>query len=143
MRSCNIEGDFPAFLSQQYQLKELDLSSNNIVGNIPSWLWDLPNLDMLILSDKNMEGSLPWQISHQFSVVDLQGNRLYGTLPTLDFVSFLLDMSDNMFNGSIPNIRPPSNIWASIFLSFLGNNLSEEIPSSTCTNSDRVGILDL
>ncbi|GLJ41848.1 hypothetical protein SUGI_0866370 [Cryptomeria japonica] len=31
LRSCNIEGDFPPLLSQQYELEYLDLSSNYIV----------------------------------------------------------------------------------------------------------------
>ncbi|GLJ42394.1 hypothetical protein SUGI_0878070 [Cryptomeria japonica] len=102
LSSCNIEGDLPAFLSQQYQLVGLELSDNNIVGNIPSWLWGLPSLQFLNLSKNQLEGSLPPKISYSFKVVDLHGNRLYGFLPALDFVTEALDLSDNEFNGSIP-----------------------------------------
>ncbi|XP_059066531.1 receptor like protein 23-like [Cryptomeria japonica] len=131
LRSCSIEGNFPAFLSQQYQLSLLDLSDNNIVGNLPSWLWDLPYLDMLNLSNNNLEGSLPFKISLTFHTIDLHGNRLYGSLPALDFVSYGLDLSNNGFNGSIP-----TTIGIIYTLSLSGNNLTGEIPSSICNNSD-------
>ncbi|XP_059066551.1 receptor-like protein EIX2 [Cryptomeria japonica] len=137
LRSCNIEGDFPPLLSQQYELEYLDLSSNYIVGNLPSWLWDLPYLRMLNLSYNQLEGSLPRKISHKFTVVDLKENKLYGSLPPLDFVSFMLDLSDNKFNGSIP-----ATIGSIYFLSLSGNNLTGKIPSSICTDSNEWGILD-
>ncbi|GLJ41807.1 hypothetical protein SUGI_0865430 [Cryptomeria japonica] len=135
LQSCNIQGNFPAFLSQQYQLSWLDLSDNNIVGNLPSWLWDLPNLYLLNLSNNQLEGSLPRKISHSFGTVDLHGNRLYGSLPALDFGAYGLDLSNNGFNGSIP-----TTIGIFETLSLSGNNLTGEIPSSICNN---YGVLDL
>ncbi|GLJ59560.1 hypothetical protein SUGI_1514120 [Cryptomeria japonica] len=138
LQSCNIQGNFPAFLSQQYQLSRLDLSDNNIVGNLPSWLWDLPNLHQLNLSNNQLEGSLPRKISHSFLTVDLHGNRLYGSLPPLDFGSHALDLSNNGFNGSIP-----TTIGIFDTLSLSGNNLTGEIPSSICNNSDYHRVLDL
>ncbi|GLJ41804.1 hypothetical protein SUGI_0865210 [Cryptomeria japonica] len=130
LQSCNIQGNFPAFLSQQYQLYGLDLSDNNIVGNLPSWLWDLPYLLLLNLSNNQLEGSLPRKISHSFLTVDLHGNRLYGSLPALDLASYALDLSNNGFNGSIP-----TTIGIFDTLSLSGNNLTGEIPSSICNNS--------
>ncbi|XP_059072182.1 receptor-like protein EIX2 [Cryptomeria japonica] len=138
LQSCNIEGNFPAFLSQQYQLSLLDLSDNNIVGNLPSWLWDLPYLEVLNLSNNQLEGSLPRKISHSFYTVDLHGNRLYGCLPVFDFGAFGLDLSNNGFNGSIP-----TTIGIFDTLSLSGNNLTGEIPSSICNNSDYYRVLDL
>ncbi|GLJ31187.1 hypothetical protein SUGI_0624960 [Cryptomeria japonica] len=130
LRSCNIGGGFPAFLSQQYQLEGLDLSGDNIVGNIPSSLWDLPNLSMLNLSNNQQEGSLPRQISHNFTVVDLHGNRLNGPLPALDFVSGILDLSNNEFNGSIPpTIRTPSFL-SLLVLDLSKNKLTGPIPAN-------------
>ncbi|GLJ41811.1 hypothetical protein SUGI_0865660 [Cryptomeria japonica] len=138
LRSCSIEGNFPAFLSQQYQLSWLDLSDNNIVGNLPSWLWDLPNLYLLNLSNNQLEGSLPRKISHSFLTVDLHGNRLYGSLPALDFAANGLDLSNNGFNGSIP-----TTIGKCDTLLLSGNNLTGEIPSSICNNSGYHRVLDL
>ncbi|XP_059066536.1 receptor-like protein EIX2 [Cryptomeria japonica] len=138
LQSCNIQGNFPAFLSQQYQLNGLDLSDNNIVGNLPSWLWDLPYLSMLNLSNNQLEGSLPRKISHSLNTVDLHGNRLYGSLPALDFAANGLDLSNNGFNGSIP-----TTIGIFDTLSLSGNNLTGEIPSSICNNSDYFRVLDL
>ncbi|XP_059071883.1 receptor-like protein EIX2 [Cryptomeria japonica] len=138
LQSCNIQGNFPAFLSQHYQLSWLDLSDNNIVGNLPSWLWDLPNLHQLNLSNNQLEGSLPRKISHSFLTVDLHGNRLYGSLPALDFAAYGLDLSNNGFNGSIP-----TTIRIFDTLSLSGNNLTGEIPSSICNNSDYYRVLDL
>ncbi|GLJ41849.1 hypothetical protein SUGI_0866380 [Cryptomeria japonica] len=93
---------------------------------------------MLNLSYNQLEGSLPRKISHNFTVVDLKENKLYGSLPPLDFVSFMLDLSDNKFNGSIP-----ATIGAKDFLPLSGNNLTGKIPSSICTDSNELGILDL
>ncbi|XP_059066554.1 receptor-like protein EIX2 [Cryptomeria japonica] len=138
LRSCNIEGELPAFLSQQYLLMELDLSNNNIVGNLPSWLWDLPYLLLLNLSNNQFEGSLPGKISHKFWGVDLRGNRFYGSLPALDFVTTLLDLSDNEFNGSIP-----ATIGTSTFISLSRNNLTGEIPNFIFSGSDYLVNLDL
>ncbi|GLJ42298.1 hypothetical protein SUGI_0875600 [Cryptomeria japonica] len=139
--SCNIEGDLPAFLSQQYQLERLDLSDNNIVGNLPSWLWDLPYLQYLNLSNNQLEGCLPQKISNGFHVVDLHSNRLYGSLPALDFASEILDLSDNGFNGSIP-----AKIDIPVSVSLSGNNLTGQIPSSICFlrySTGNYGALDL
>ncbi|GLJ13537.1 hypothetical protein SUGI_0214810 [Cryptomeria japonica] len=41
LSSCNMDGDFPSFLSTQYNIDELDLSNNSLGGNIPDWLWGL------------------------------------------------------------------------------------------------------
>ncbi|XP_059066533.1 receptor-like protein EIX1 [Cryptomeria japonica] len=131
--SCNIEGNFPPFLSQQFQLNVLDLSDNSIEGNLPSWLWDLPNLSFLNLSNNMLEGSLPRKISHTFMTVDLHGNGLYGSLPALGFFSYLLDLSDNEFTGSIPETNGKF-----LFLSLSGNKLTGEIPTFACTDSTEI-----
>ncbi|XP_057863074.2 receptor-like protein EIX2 [Cryptomeria japonica] len=137
--SCNIEGDLPAFLSQQFLLELLDLPDNKIVGNLPLWLWDLPNLQYLNLSNNQLEGCcLPRKVSHNFTMVDLHGNRLYGSLPALDFVSDILDISDNEFNGSIP-----ARVGTSYSLSLSGNNLTGQIPSSICSGPYSLDVLDL
>ncbi|GLJ41871.1 hypothetical protein SUGI_0866950 [Cryptomeria japonica] len=124
--------------SQQYLLKELNLSNNNIVGNLPLSLWDLPNLLLLNLSNNQLEGFLPQQISHNFWGVNLHGNKLYGSLPALDFVTYLLDQSDNEFNGSIP-----ARIGTSTFLLLSRNNLTGEIPNFTFIDSNYLVNLDL
>ncbi|GLJ42282.1 hypothetical protein SUGI_0875170 [Cryptomeria japonica] len=134
---CNIDGGFPAFLSTQYSFLDLDLSHNNIVGKIPNWLWDLPALEVLLLSNNQLQGYLPSVISKGFAFVDLKRNKLQGSLPSLENSMGLLDVSENNFSGPIPTIMKADSLVLS------SNNLTGEIPSSFCTNTIQIQILDL
>ncbi|GLJ42279.1 hypothetical protein SUGI_0875140 [Cryptomeria japonica] len=127
MRSCNVEGDFPAFLSTQYSLVDLDLSDNKIVGAIPTWLWDLPVLEVVTLSNNQLQGFLPSVISKKFERVDLKRNKLQGSLPFFKNCMYFFDGSKNNFTGSLPATMYAGHILLS------GNNLTGEIPSSFCS----------
>ncbi|XP_059066671.1 receptor-like protein EIX2 [Cryptomeria japonica] len=127
MRSCNVEGDFPAFLSTQYSLVDLDLSDNKIVGAIPTWLWDLPVLEVVTLSNNQLQGFLPSVISKKFERVDLKRNKLQGSLPFFKNCMYFFDGSKNNFTGSLP-----ATMYAGYTL-LSGNNLTGEIPSSFCS----------
>uniref|UniRef100_A0A0D6QRW2 Leucine-rich repeat-containing N-terminal plant-type domain-containing protein n=1 Tax=Araucaria cunninghamii TaxID=56994 RepID=A0A0D6QRW2_ARACU len=138
LRSCNIEGYLPAFLSSLYFLSFLDLSDNNIVGNIPTWLWDLPNLEGLNLSNNKLEGPVSILSFKSYQVIDLHRNGLQGSLPSIsgEYLHFL-DLSHNEFNGSIP-----ATMGKVFYLVLSENNLSGGIPDSLCTESP-LSLLDL
>ncbi|GLJ27499.1 hypothetical protein SUGI_0539510 [Cryptomeria japonica] len=130
LRSCNLHGEIPGFLSTQYSLQNVDLSENHIVGNIPTWLWDLPDLQVLNLSHNRLEGSLPPVISMlQNPTIDLHNNSLHGSIP--DFTPYYLDMSENRFNGSIP--RSICSGYSMIFLDLSKNVLTDLIPTGLGT----------
>ncbi|GLJ27501.1 hypothetical protein SUGI_0539530 [Cryptomeria japonica] len=126
LRSCNLQGEIPGFLSTQYSLQNVDLSENHIVGNIPTWLWDLPDLIVLNLSHNQLEGSLPPVISMFNPSIDLHNNSLHGSIP--DFTPYYLDMSENRFNGSIPR-SICSGYSMIIFLDLSKNGLTDLIPT--------------
>ncbi|GLJ42221.1 hypothetical protein SUGI_0874040 [Cryptomeria japonica] len=126
LRSCNLQGEIPVFLSTQFLLEYVDLSDNNIVGNIPTWLWELPSLLGLNLSHNRLEGSLP-PVSKYIWRLDLHNNSLHGCIP--DLSGFYLDLSDNKFNGSIPrSICSASNEF--MFLDLSKNRLTGVIPTN-------------
>ncbi|GLJ41957.1 hypothetical protein SUGI_0868620 [Cryptomeria japonica] len=138
LSSCNIEGNFPASLSTQYSLEDLDLSDNRIRGDVPTWLRDLTNLKMLNLSNNQLGGFLPQLNYSNFDFVDLHNNSFQGPISALSFYGFILDLSHNMFNGSLPTTLIP---WYTLSLS--ANNLIGGIPDLICTPGNGLKILDL
>ncbi|GLJ41953.1 hypothetical protein SUGI_0868580 [Cryptomeria japonica] len=116
LSSCNIEGNFPAFLSTQYLLEDLDLSDNRI----------------------RRGGFLPPFNYSNFELVALHNNSFHGPISALSFYGFTLDLSHNKFNGSIPATIFPYN-----YLSLSANNLSGGIPYSMCKIENELMILDL
>ncbi|GLJ41956.1 hypothetical protein SUGI_0868610 [Cryptomeria japonica] len=122
LSSCNIEGNFPAFLSTQYLLEDLDLSDNRIRRGVPTWLKDLTKLRMLNLSNNQLGGFLPPLNYSNFELVALHNNSFHGPISALSFYGFTLDLSHNKFNGSIPATIFPYN-----YLSLSANNLSGDL----------------
>ncbi|KAK3423605.1 hypothetical protein EUGRSUZ_F00297, partial [Eucalyptus grandis] len=107
LSSCNLT-NFPFFLNSLKKLRELDLSKNKIGGQMPSWFWDVgkDTLQFLDISSNLIEGGIqqfPWkELTH-------------------------VDLSDNLFQGSLPIPPLPTvNFWA------IKNSFSGEIPSSIC-----------
>eukprot|EP01018_Ginkgo_biloba_P010836 Gb_14840 [translate_table: standard] len=119
LKSCHIVGEIPSIISTQLELEYLDLSDNRFAGGIPSWLWDLP-LSYLNVSYNLFNMPLP--------------------LPN-SFRGYILDMSENQFNGFIPTQIGEYDCQHLEYLSLRRNNLSGSIPPlSQCSN---LKILDL
>ncbi|KAL3733180.1 hypothetical protein ACJRO7_022670 [Eucalyptus globulus] len=116
LSSCNLT-NFPFFfLNSLKKLRELDLSKNKIGCQIPSWFWDVgkDTLQFLDISSNLIEGGIqqfPWkELTH-------------------------VDLSDNLFQGSLPiPPLPIVNFWA------IKNSFSGEIPSSICKLSSLNGL---
>ncbi|XP_010260890.1 PREDICTED: LRR receptor-like serine/threonine-protein kinase ERL2 [Nelumbo nucifera] len=136
MRSCNLGGGIPNFISILTQLAFLDLANNSLTGTIPSWLFKLPKLAFLDLSYNELQGVLPPTIQLQSfyvpTTLHLASNKLQGPIPLLPETIEIVDLSANNFTGVIPpqigerlqNVR---------FLSFSGNKLTGPLPHSFCT----------
>ncbi|GLJ42070.1 hypothetical protein SUGI_0871130 [Cryptomeria japonica] len=138
LSSCNIEGNFPAFLSTQYSLRDLDLSDNRISGGVPAWLRDLTYLQKLNLSNNQLEDCLPQLNYKVFIFLDLHNNSFHGSISGLSFGGIILDLSHNKFNGSIPGTIHPL-----FTMSLSANNLSGRMPHSICKAGNEITILDL
>ncbi|XP_070681810.1 receptor-like protein EIX2 [Malus domestica] len=96
-------------------LVHLDLSHNQIEGGIPQSFSRLCNLQALKLSDNTLSGQLSRLVQ-----------TLMSTCP--DQNSFeILDLSDNLLSGSIPNVTNFSSLKE---LSLSRNQLSGTIPES-------------
>ncbi|KAK9050328.1 hypothetical protein SSX86_030701 [Deinandra increscens subsp. villosa] len=77
LRSCNISGTIPGYISQMSKLNHLDLSFNNLEGRIPDELEGLPNLQKMYLTGNSLCGSVPEWIANGYNKrdVDLSYNR--------------------------------------------------------------------
>lgn len=104
--------------TEPYNLHTLDLSNNDFSGSLPQ-KWDLPQLTWLDLSANLFEGSVPASLGEQPSLVhlDLRGNVLGGELgPFADALAggsdrlVYLDLSDNYFEGPIPESFQDANV---------------------------------
>ncbi|XP_059071174.1 receptor-like protein 45 [Cryptomeria japonica] len=81
-----------------------------------------------------LSGSLPSRVTlpKYFGYLDLHNNSLKGARPLPLAGAYLLDLSMNQFNGSIPS-RIGAYLENARFLSLSRNNLSGAIPDSICT----------
>ncbi|AES86912.2 leucine-rich receptor-like kinase family protein, putative [Medicago truncatula] len=128
VRNCNLNKDegsvIPTFLSYQYNLVYLVLSSNNINGSLPS-NWLIHNDDMIYLdiSNNNLSGLLPKDIGI--------------FLPNVTYLNF----SWNSFEGNIPSsIGKMKQLQ---LLDFSQNHFSGELPKQLATGCDNLQYLKL
>ncbi|XP_042011090.1 receptor-like protein EIX2 [Salvia splendens] len=128
LAKCNVGPSFPKWIQTQRSFSNLDLSRANITDEIPAWLWSVsPSLTNLYLSDNQITGIIPNLSSTFITSIDLGNNRLSGPIPLFSAYVELVQLSGNMFSGSISSICSVFYGW---FWNFdLSNNqLAGEIP---------------
>ncbi|KAK9217241.1 hypothetical protein WN943_005866 [Citrus x changshan-huyou] len=109
------------------------VSNNSLTGEIPSWICNLNTLKNLVLSHNNLSGVLPQclgNFSDELSVLDLQGNNFFGTIPDTFIKESrlgVIDLSHNLFQGRIP--RSLVNCSKLEFLDLGNNQISDTFPS--------------
>ncbi|XXG71325.1 hypothetical protein AAC387_Pa07g0609 [Persea americana] len=138
MRSCNLTGEIPDFISNLSRLAYLDLANNSLTGTIPSWLFQLPKLSYLDLSYNNLEGHLPPILLQQYllpTTLNVADNKLQGPIPLLSETLEVLNLCGNNFTGEIPT-QIGEMIPNAIFISLSKNQLSGPIPSSLCQQNN-------
>nr|XP_023884252.1 probable leucine-rich repeat receptor-like serine/threonine-protein kinase At3g14840 isoform X1 [Quercus suber] len=101
LRSCNIFGQIPKYISNMIQLKILDLSFNRLEGHIPD-LHDLNFLKFMYLTSNFLNGPIPEFIKDR-------DNR------------FQIDLS---YNNLLEHSAPPCRQNLNLFKSFSGRNNS-------------------
>ncbi|KAJ9679574.1 hypothetical protein PVL29_021483 [Vitis rotundifolia] len=151
--SCLLGPQFPAWLQTQKYLEDLNMSYAGISSVIPAWFWtrflttvdlshnqiigSIPSLhsSYIYLGSNNFTDPLP-QISSDVAKLDLSNNLFRGSLSPMlcqgtdKEVNFLesLDISGNLLSGELPNCWM---YWRELTMLKLGNNnLTGHIPSS-------------
>ncbi|KAL4317639.1 hypothetical protein S245_053905 [Arachis hypogaea] len=149
LSSNQLRGKIPDNIRLPSQLKALSINSNSIQGGIPKSFGNLCSLESLDLSYNNMIGELPVAIQHlsgcsSLQYLDLSNNKFNGTLPDITsiFPSLItLFLSDNKLNGKVPeDIRFPLQLETLIMNS---NSLEGVITESHFYNLSNLKVLDL
>ncbi|KAK9213824.1 hypothetical protein WN944_005809 [Citrus x changshan-huyou] len=118
------------------------VSNNSLTGEIPSWICNLNTLKNLVLSHNRLSGLLPQCLGNfgdELSVLDLQGNNFFGTIPDTFIKESrvgVIDLSHDLFQGRIP--RSLVNCSKLEFLDLGNNQISDTFPSwlGTLPNSN-------
>ncbi|CAL9024160.1 unnamed protein product [Prunus brigantina] len=130
LRSCDVGGPIPIWLSNQTRLDLLDLSENRLEGAFPLWLAKL-QVGILFLSDNKLTGSLPPPLfqTRSLQVLELSRNNFSGKLPEdmgENCAVMILMLSENNFSGPVP--KSIANIYRLLLLDLSRNNFLGELP---------------
>ncbi|KAE8055542.1 hypothetical protein FH972_012375 [Carpinus fangiana] len=141
LSSCKLGPAFPQWLQTQNNFSWLDMSDVGISNAIPNWFWDLSsNIKFLNLAHNQITGTIPrsWFLTRSTGILkmDLSYNRFNGPLPQFHYDSTVLNLSNNLFEGSITSICETSEsgfmyanfmVWS--YLDLSNNSLSGELPN--------------
>ncbi|GKD20350.1 leucine-rich repeat-containing protein [Tanacetum coccineum] len=169
LKGNQLEGELPRSLSKCRSLSVIDLGNNHLNGTFPGWLGELSWLQVLILKSNKFHGHIQPPLAVEFpfpnlQVLDLSHNRRKPTYLSMgasvnSFYSFvvemkgvdqdiprlfvnltIVDLSNNYFDGEIPNII--GNLSFLKVLNLSHNHLNSPIPYSL-GNLSEIESLDL
>ncbi|KAM7489903.1 hypothetical protein LguiB_027387 [Lonicera macranthoides] len=144
LANCKLGPHFPEWLQSQSNFSILDISGAGISDTIPHWFWDLsPGLLHLNFSNNQIHSMLP-NLSLKFvnlEQIDLSSNRFNGPIPLFPRNLSLLNLSKNMFSGSIISLCTIVTEYLN-FLIFSDNLLLGEVPDCWI-NANNLEVLDL
>ncbi|RVW94611.1 LRR receptor-like serine/threonine-protein kinase GSO1 [Vitis vinifera] len=133
LASCKLGPRFPNWLQTQKGLLNLDISASRISDVIPNWFWNLTSdLNSLNISNNHISGTLPNLTSYpSYLGMDMSSNCLEGSIPQSVFNAGWLDLSKNLFSGSISLSCGTTNQtgWGLSYLDLSNNRLSGELPN--------------
>ncbi|KAF8096127.1 hypothetical protein N665_0317s0033 [Sinapis alba] len=160
-----LSGELPGF-NYVYDLQVLKLSNNRFSGSLPNNLLkgDSLLLATLDLSGNNLSGPVSDIMSTTLHTLDLSSNSLTGELPLLTGSCVLLDLSNNQFEGnltrwskwenveyldlsqnrfigSFPDVTPQLLRANHLNLSF--NKLTGSLPDHIPTHYPKLRVLDI
>ncbi|XP_073120287.1 receptor protein kinase-like protein At4g34220 [Henckelia pumila] len=119
----SLNGTLPSLFFNNQELQVLSLAKNEISGVIPESFSGLNGLKFLNLSDNSLSGNVPQSLTSlkNLTVVSLRGNSFSGSvLSGIQSLEFL-DLSSNLFNGSLPKDFGGENLS---FLNLSSNRIS-------------------
>jgi len=145
LANCHLGPQFPKWIQTHKNFSHIDISNTSVVDTVPNWFWDLsPNVEYMNLSCNELK-RCGQDFSEKFKLktLDLSNNNFSSPLPRLPPNSRNLDLSNNLFYGTISHVCEIlgfSNSLETLDLSF--NNLSGVIPNCW-TNGTNMIILNL
>ncbi|XP_010437041.1 PREDICTED: probable LRR receptor-like serine/threonine-protein kinase At2g16250 [Camelina sativa] len=104
--SGSLSPDLFSFMSK---LQIVDFRGSGFIGVLPSRLWSLPELRLLDLSGNHFSDLLPNttdNIDSTVSMLNISGNMFYGNLTLLLRRFQVVDLSENYFEGEVPDFVP-------------------------------------
>ncbi|CAN8231228.1 unnamed protein product [Cochlearia groenlandica] len=124
-----LSGELPGF-NYVYDLQVLKLSNNRFSGSLPNNLLkgDSLLLTTLDLSGNNLSGPISSIMSTTLHTLDLSSNSLTGELPLLTGGCVLLDLSNNKFEGNLTRWSKWENIE---YLDLSQNRFTGSFPDVT------------
>ncbi|OEL27049.1 Receptor-like protein 12 [Dichanthelium oligosanthes] len=136
--NCQMGPLFPAWLQQQLQIIQLNISRTSLKDSIPDWFWPTFSQALsLDISDNKLSGSLPAHLDGMAVIeLNLSSNQLTGPIPSLPRNIEILDISSNLFSGTLPLYFGAPQLCTLLMFS---NQISGSIPESMC----QLGLLDL
>ncbi|KAL2251749.1 UNVERIFIED_CONTAM: Receptor-like protein 53 [Sesamum indicum] len=142
LASCNLH-NFPD-LTNQHNLRLLNLSNNRIIGEVPNWIWEIGNGTLIGLdlsSDMLVSLQKPYHFPSSLIHLDLHSNLLQGELPPIPQHANYIDYSNNKFEKSIPlNI---GDSITNLVLDLSSNKLSGSIPPCLVEKVEQLAVLKL
>lgn len=134
LQACKLGPQFPEWLQTQKNISRIDISNAGISDTVvPTWFWNMSTqFSYLNLSHNQIHGQVPDLLLRDDpsgGLVYLNSNHFVGKLPRISPGVGELDLSDNLFNGSISVLlcNPLGNMNNRI-LDLSRNQLSGEIP---------------
>ncbi|GAB4852880.1 hypothetical protein Ancab_017077 [Ancistrocladus abbreviatus] len=120
-------GTLPSSLFNASELQVLSLANNFISDELPEYIGGLKSLSYLNLSHNALYGPIPHNLGtlRNLTVVSLKGNYITGNVPAGFNSTEILDLSSNLFNGSIPSSLGGLNMR---YLNLSYNKLSGYVP---------------
>ncbi|KAK5837883.1 LRR receptor-like serine/threonine-protein kinase ERECTA [Gossypium arboreum] len=87
-------------------LQVIVLRNNSFTGELPEVIWSISGLNLLDISHNNFTTELPNFASYDnatAAVLDISGNKFYGSLTTVLRRFSSMNLSENYFEGSVPD----------------------------------------
>ncbi|CAL4887870.1 unnamed protein product [Urochloa decumbens] len=104
-----LTGSIPSTIGNLHKLGSLSLARNKLTGVIPNSIGNLHQVEELYLDNNELEGQIPSTLEgcKNLPILNLSSNCLNGNIPAelfrLSSLSRGLDLSHNLFSGSIPS----------------------------------------
>ncbi|PIN25576.1 Leucine-rich repeat protein [Handroanthus impetiginosus] len=140
--SCKLGPYFPKWLQKQKQLNVLDISNAKISDRVPDWFWEsMHKCTQLKMSHNQLYGVVP-DFSPKLALyyINLSSNMFNGSLPLLPPDVTEVNFSGNKFSGTISNFCYLRKLH---FLDLSDNLFSFQIPQSCFINLMSLGYLNL
>ncbi|KAF3623941.1 hypothetical protein FXO38_30503, partial [Capsicum annuum] len=113
--SNGLSGMVSSSLSRLESLPVLDLSHKSLIGSIPASFGSLGNLTLPDISSNLLSGAISPVIGNvafkKLKFLNLSQNMFYGNLPPVIRRFSFVDLTDNYFQGKVPEHYGQSNVF--------------------------------